>query len=298
MQIKKSCPKTVFIFVVFLSSFMNLSFAQELIWSDEFDGTSLDTDTWDQPEYNRRNNDNGPDGWWLQEDAYLDGAGNLVIRVKQIENRNSDDDPIDYSTSAIRTKGNFEQKFGKFEIRCKLPTQPGWWVAFWLYSPSVSNEDGSGEDGTEIDIFEGFGWTDRVQHALHWDGYGDAHQSTSADFTMEGIREGFHTFTLKWYHDIYIFFIDGVESWRTDDGGVSKVPAYVKVTGELSTEPWAINSWWANDPQTASYPDSFLVDYVRVYALYDTISTGINAESKKNFIAGQSCINTKLSQSI
>jgi len=248
-------------------------FAEELVWSDEFDGTTVDPSSWDKPEYNRRQNENGPDGWWLRQDSYLDGQGHLVIRARKIANRNSDNDPYDYSTGAIRTIDRFEQKFGKFEIRCKLPTQPGWWVAFWLYSSSVGHVDGSGEDGTEIDIFEGFGWTDKMQHALHWDGYGDAHQSIGKSRTMEGIRDGYHTFSLEWYENLYIFYIDGAESWRTTDGGVSKVPAYVKITGELSTEPWAIGTGWSNDPKNGTYPDSFLVDYVRVYKLDETVST-------------------------
>ncbi len=247
------------------------AYAEELVWSDEFNGTTLDLSKWDKPEYNRGQNSSGPDGWWLREDSFVDGNGHLIIRAKKIDNRNSDDDPYDYSTGAVRTINKFEQQFGKFEIRCQLPKQPGWWVAFWLYSTSVGNEDGSGEDGTEIDIFEGFGWTDKMQHALHWDGYGDAHQSIGDSHTMEGIREGFHTFTLEWYENLYVFYIDGMESWRTDAGGVSKVPAYVKVTGELSTESWAINSGWSNDPANATWPDSFIVDYVRVYELDNTI---------------------------
>ena len=252
---------------------VSVSIAQQLIWSDEFDGTTLDYNKWDKPQYNRRSNHEGPDGWWLKQDSFLDGEGHLIIRARQIDNRNSDNDAFDYATGAIRSIDRFEHRYGKFEIRCKLPSQPGWWVAFWLFSPGVGNVDGSGEDGTEIDIFEGFGWTDRVQHALHWDGYGDAHQSTGEDFTMEGIRDGFHTFSLEWYENLYIFYIDGVESWRTDAGGVSKVPAYVKITGELSTQSWAINDWWANDPAKAAFPDSFIVDYVRVYELESTIAT-------------------------
>ena len=236
-----------------------------LVWKDEFNGSSLDGKKWDQPEYNRRSNDNGPDGWWLKEDSYLDGNGHLVIRARKINNRNRDKDIFDFSTGAVRTIDRFEQKFGKFEIRCKLPTQPGWWVAFWLMSPTVGNEDGSGEDGSEIDIFEGFGWTDRVQHALHWDGYGDAHQSEGESMTIPGIREDYHTYILEWNETEYRFFIDSTETWRSQAGGVSKVPAYVKVTGELSTQDWAISQYWANNPARGVYPDSFLVDYVRVY---------------------------------
>lgn len=272
MMVRKLSYKGLLFLIVALC-FALPTFAQQLTFSDEFDGVTLDLKKWDKPEYNRRNNAAGPDGWWLKEDSFLDGQGHLIIRTKKISNRNSDSDAFDYSTGAIRTFKIFEQKFGKFEIRCQLPTQPGWWVAFWLYSTSVGNEDGSGEDGTEIDIFEGFGWTDVMQHALHWDGYGDAHQSIGSSYTMEGIRDGYHTFALEWYENLYIFFIDGVESWRTTAGGVSKVPAYVKITGELSTEDWAIGNWWSNDPATATYPDSFLVDYVRVYKLDETIST-------------------------
>jgi beta-glucanase (GH16 family) len=138
-----------------------------LTWSDEFDGETIDASKWDKPEYNRRQNTEGPDGWWLKEDSYLDGNGNLVIRARKIDNRNDDNDLYDYSTGAIRSKGKFQQKFGKFEIRCQFPTEAGWWVAFWLMSNGVANVDNSGEDGTEIDIFEGFGWTDKLNFALH-----------------------------------------------------------------------------------------------------------------------------------
>lgn len=237
-----------------------------LTWSDEFDGTGIpDAKKWDRPEYNRKNNDSGPDGWWLREDSFLDGNGNLVLQARKIGNRNADSDAYDYSTGAIRSKGHFEQRYGKFECRCKLPTQPGWWVAFWLYSTGVTNENGSGEDGTEIDIMEGFGWTDKINHALHWDGYGEAHQSTGKMVTMPGIRNGFHTYVLEWSDSLYIFYIDSIETWRSTAGGISKVPAYVKVTSELSTEAWAIGGGWANNPRQAVFPDSFLVDYVRVY---------------------------------
>ncbi len=237
----------------------------ELVWSDDFNGEKIDSTKWEVMEYNRKINPEGPDGWWLREDAYLDGKGELVLRCRKIENRNNDKDPFDYSTGAIRSKGKFEQQYGKFEIRCKLPEQTGWWVAFWLMSSSVGKVGNDGVDGTEIDIFEGFGWTDKINHALHWDGYGKDHKSKGNKVTVPGIREGYHVFSLEWNEKEYIFFIDGKESWRSDAGGVSKVPEYVKVTAEISTEKWAINEYWAGDPSKASYPDYFHVDYVKVY---------------------------------
>lgn len=260
----------VLIFVLGLSLFGRAQSVNEpvLTFSDEFEGTGApDASKWDRPEYNRRNNANGPDGYWSNDDSYLDGKGNLIIRVRKIDNKNDDDDPYDYSTGVVRTKGKFEQLYGRYEIRCQLPTQPGWWVAFWMMQGNVGSEANLGVDGSEVDIMEGFGWTDKINHAIHYDGYGDAHKSKGFNQLYPGIREGFHTFMLDWTPDIYIFYVDSVEVWRSTGGGVCNQPGYLKVTGELSTEDWAINEWWANDPETATYPDSFVVDYVRVYQM-------------------------------
>lgn len=263
------------LFYVWISFFFGCQAAQnvppesdtwKLIWSDEFDGEeSPDPTKWESLDYNRRNNDTGPDGWWSSDDAYLDGNGNLVIRARKIDNKNGDDDEFDYSSGMVRSRGRFQQTFGKFEIRCRMPSQPGWWVAFWLMCDSQGNIGDSGEDGTEIDIMEGFGWTERIGHALHWDGYGAAHQSSGFAQEIPGILEGFHTFTLEWDENEYVFLVDGLETWRSAAGGVSKVPEYIKITGEISAEFWAVSENWANDPQNANFPDTFIVDYVRVY---------------------------------
>ena len=263
--------------------------AGELTWSDEFDGIGEpDVTKWERQEYNRRNNDEGPDGWWSKEDSYLDGNGNLVIRVRKIDNKNDDSDSCDFSVGALRSKGKFEQLYGRFEIRCQLPTQPGWWVAFWMMQGSVSSVGNGGVDGTEVDIMEGFGWTNCINYAFHWDGYGDDHQSVGKKLYPAGIRDGFHTYSMEWYPEMYIFYIDGEETWRSEGGGVCNQPGYVKVTGEISTEPWAINDWWASHPADAVYPDSFLVDYVRVYEVGEyeypaAIKTNASSEQIKLF---------------
>ena len=130
---------------------------------------------------------------------------------------------------------------------------------------NVGSESNGGVDGSEVDIMEAFGWTDKINQAIHWDGYGDAHKSTGQKTEVPGIRDGFHTYTMEWYPDKYIFYIDGTETWRSTGGGVCNRPGYVKITGEISTEDWAINEYWSQNPANAQYPDSFVVDYVRVY---------------------------------
>lgn len=242
----------------------------ELVWSDEFEGSGEpDPVKWDRPEYNRRNNPKGPDAYWSKDDSYLDGNGDLVIRIRKIDDRNNDGDSCDYSVGAIRTKGKFEYAYGRYEIRCQLPEQAGWWVAFWMMQGNVGQVGNGGTDGSEVDIMEGFGWTDKINNAIHYDGYGDDHKSTGQKVEYPGIRKGYHTFSLDWYPEIYIFYIDGAEVWRTEGGGVCNKPGYIKITGELSTVKWAMGDGWANNPGLADYPDYFLVDYVRVYAFED-----------------------------
>jgi hypothetical protein len=180
----------------------------QLTFQDEFEGNEFQSPNlslWEAQSYNRRDNPNGPDGWWDEDDVYLSGDGNLVIRVRKIGNKNNDNDTHDYSVGMVRSKNKFEQKFGKFEIKCQLPKKSGWWVAFWLFSDGVFNENGSGEDGREIDIMEAFGWTDRVISALHYDGYGSNHRSDAVDNVISGVRDGFHTFSLEWDESGYIF---------------------------------------------------------------------------------------------
>jgi beta-glucanase (GH16 family) len=256
--------------------------AGDLIWSDEFDGTGVPDGTkWERQEYNRRNNTAGPDGWWSREDSYLDGNGNLVIRVRKIADKNNDGDSCDFSVGALRSKGKFQHLYGKYEIRCKLPTQPGWWVAFWMMQGNVGAVGNGGVDGMEVDIMEGFGWTDLINYAFHWDGYGADHKSIGKQIKPAGIRDGFHTFAMEWYPQMYVFFIDGKETFRSIGGGVCNQPGYVKVTGEISTEAWAINNYWANNPANAVYPDSFLVDYVRVYETGDyQYPAGVSSQTR------------------
>jgi beta-glucanase (GH16 family) len=238
-----------------------------LTFSDEFNGTGQpDPTKWQSESYNRRKNDTGPDGWWDPDYVRLDGEGHLVLSVDKIPNRNDDADSHDYASGMVSTKGLFEQRYGRFEARAKLPRETGWWAAFWLFSTSTHNVDGSGRDGTEIDIMEGFGRSDRLTHALHWDSYGRDHKEAVQRLERPGLRDGFHTYALEWSPDEYVFYVDGEETWRTDAGGVSQVPAYVKVTAEISSLDWATGPKWAGPLSDDAYPDSFVIDYVRVWS--------------------------------
>jgi beta-glucanase (GH16 family) len=78
---------------------------------------------------------------------------------------------------------------------------------------------------------------------------------------VPGVMEGWHTFSLCWTPDEYVFYVDGKETWRTKAGGVCQVPLYIKLSDEVGN--------WAGDIKKAKLPDAFLVDYVRVYDLVE-----------------------------
>ncbi len=127
-----------------------------------------------------------------------------------------------------------------------------------MHCDTVGKIGDGGRDGTEIDIMEKPWLESKITQNLHWDGYGKEHRSAGAGaFTVPGLNEGFHTFALHWTPQEYVFYVDGLETWRTRGGGVSQVPEYAKLTEEIGK--------WGGDISKAKLPDEFVVDYVRVY---------------------------------
>ena len=223
--------------------------AWKLVWHDEFDGATLDETKWEVPEGKRR------DAWWSKKAVALDGQGHLAIRMLKADDK--------YLDGCVRTRGKFEHAFGYYVARIRLQKSAGHWSAFWMYGSGVTTVGHEGMDGTEIDIMEKPWLDDRVQQTLHWDGYGKAHKSKGFVATVPGVMEGWHTFSLLWTPDEYVFCVDGKETWRTNAGGVCQVPLYLKLSDEAQF------GGWAGDVRKAALPDEFLTDYVRVYDLVD-----------------------------
>jgi beta-glucanase (GH16 family) len=221
----------------------------KLIWNDEFDGEKLDETKWDVPENKRR------DAMWSRRGVVLDGQGHLALKMLK--------DGDKYFDGCARSKGRFEHAFGYYVARMKIQKQPGHWTAFWLYNDCVNKVGNDGRDGTEIDIMEKPWLDERVQQTLHWDGYGKEHKSKGFVAKVPGVMEGWHTFSLFWTPEEYVFYVDGKETWRTKDGGVCQAPLYVKLSDEAQLKGWA------GELAKAQLPDECLVDYVRVYDLMD-----------------------------
>jgi len=215
-----------------------------LIWADEFDGTELDTTKWHHRQLGPRR-----DGINTRDAVKLDGDGRLLLTATHVDSQ--------YHVGMIGTQPTFQTTFGYFECRVRMQKSIGHWSAFWLQSPTVQQVGDPKVNGTEIDIFEYLRvMPDTLHHNLHWNGYGEAHESTGRKVRIPEIAAGFHTIALEWTPEEYIFFVDGKETWRTQTA-VSHRSEYIILSTEVGP--------WAGDIRRAQLPDSLIVDYVRVY---------------------------------
>jgi len=243
-----------------------------ITFDEEFEG-ELDRSVW-SGHYQYGNSTVSRKGsYWNQYLAQTE-EGKLVIPVVYLEEGMGGEGAGWYSagidTDADSPNG-FSQKYGYFECSCILPKGADIWSAFWLMNSGVFDEDGSGKDGTEIDIFESDCYGDLFENAvtsnLHFDGYNEAHQKLGArQFLLcNNPYEEFNTYGLEWNENEYIFYINGVETFRTDFGGVSQNEEYVILSVEMKGED-GLPSQRENAPADSA---EFVVDYVKVYQYKD-----------------------------
>lgn len=219
----------------------------QLVWQDEFDGSKLNSDKWKY----RAEGSVRQYATVSSKTISLDGEGHLVIKVEK-------DDQGKYFVGQLCTDGLFQAKYGYFECRAKMNTSIGPHVAFWLQTNTMGTEnDNPAENGAEVDIFEYHKMTsNQVHHNIHWNGYGAAHKQVGTKVVVDHIEKDFHTFGLLWTDKEYIFYVDGKETYRTNQG-LSKISEYIILSTELTG--------FGGDPTLGTYPDSVVYDYVRVY---------------------------------
>ena len=246
----------------------------ELVWSDEFDGDTLDRTKWKA--HHGSDDAQNPavrrGSYWLTDLATVQD-GNLHIRTAYYPDGYLDNGKPGWYTCGLDTAGLYEQKYGYFEIRCILPKGSGMWAAFWMLCSGMSNVDGGGTDGAEIDVFEapfyGERFNRKVASNLHIDGYGEAHQSKKVCepyVLFNNPYESYNTYGVAWNKDGYTFYINGINTGRSDFGGASQVPEYLILSVEVGGNDGVPGESWAGDPLAEdSEVSDFIVDYVRAY---------------------------------
>lgn len=235
--------------------------------SEEFDGGSLDFSVW-------RNYPGKPrkGGYWGMEQVSV-RDGNLYIRTEYKENGSRG---AGYYSMGIDTMGVFEQRYGYFECRAILPPAKGLWAAFWLHCANAATVTGTGETGTEIDVFEspfynlGPLFRNKITCNLHYNGYElKTKYKNVGIFNVSGDPyKEYHTYGLMWTPDEYIFYIDGHETGRSNFGGVSNVKEYLRLSVEVDEAESVPTPGWSGkitNNGDGVLPVDYIVDYVRVW---------------------------------
>jgi beta-glucanase (GH16 family) len=242
----------------------------KLVWNDEFNGangSAVDLSKWAF--------DTGADVWGNQELEYYTSrpqnvfiqSGNLVIRAQRENYKGPDGVSKNYTSGRLKTAGKFSQTYGRFEARIKIPTAQGTWPAFWMLGDDI--EKAGWPACGEIDIMENIGKEPSTVHgSIHGPGYtgGDGIEAPYTLPEKQRFADDFHVFAVEWEPNAIRFYVDGdLYATRTRSDlragwkWVFDHPFFLLLN-------LAVGGDWPGNPDSSTvFPQTMLVDYVRVY---------------------------------
>jgi len=181
----------------------------ELVWSDEFDGTVLDTTKW--------HFETGVGGWGNHEWQNYRDEGNVevsdgtlkIIAKKEGEGQHAGD----YTSARLKSIRDFT--YGKMEIRARIPENKGngLWPAIWMLGSNISSA-GWPACG-ELDIMEYVSYNpNNIHFSIHSRAHNhkDGTQITSGPVFLQTAEEKFHTYGLLWTDTYLKFYLDDPEN--------------------------------------------------------------------------------------
>ena len=255
-----------------------MSFAQtgewELVWSDEFDYTGLpDKSKWDYEEGFIRNREMQYYTRERSENARVEN-GTLVIEGRKEQFRNPQYKPdskarrrnpefAQYTSAALITLKKASWKYGRIEVRAKLPQGKGVWPAIWTLGTNRTSI-GWPRCG-EIDIMEFVGHDPNRVHANAHYGIDGKHRSNGGKLETNAPYDDFHVYAIDWYPDRIDFFFDKTlyYSFPVDNAGEGadnpfRKPHYLLIN-------LALGGNWGGEIDDSIFPQKYLIDYVRIY---------------------------------
>jgi beta-glucanase (GH16 family) len=241
----------------------------QLVWQDEFAGKTLDRSKWEF-EINARGGGNNELQYYITNNVQVkDGLLLLEARKQRYA---GPEGTRDYTSSRIRTRYKGDWKYGRFEIRAKLPKGRGIWPAIWMMP--TDDVYGGWPNSGEIDIMELLGHEPKKVHGtLH---YGDPvkgpeHKGTFYTLETGTFANDFHIFRLDWEPGAMRWYVDGhlyqtQTNWHTKTHGF---PAPFDQRFHLILNLAVGGNWPGNPDQQTIFPQAMVVDYVRVYRRKD-----------------------------
>ena len=240
-----------------------------VVWSDEFNaanGSLPDSSKWVM--------ETGGNGWGNNElESYTNRTqnahlqdGNLQIIANKETYTGPDGITRQYTSARIKTQTLFTQKYGRFEARIKIPQGQGMWPAFWMLGDNIG-QVGWPTCG-EIDIMENIGKEPtKVHGSMHGPGYSGSNGLTGTYTIPSGnFADDFHIFAVEWETSVVRFYVDGNLYETRTPGDLPPGTTWVFDHPFFILLNVAVGGDWPGPPDnTTVFPQTMLVDYVRVY---------------------------------
>lgn len=223
--------------------------------------------------------DQGIPGWGNNElQYYTDRPENVRVEngVLVITANEENFEGSNYTSGRITTQGLFDQKYGRFEAKIRLPYGKGIWPAFWLLGNDC--DVNPWPQCGEIDVMEYLGDSPTIVFGtVHGPGYNGG-DSVSKEYELENDRfdNDFHIFGIEWGPDYINYYVDGdlyqqitpetVDEEAVKDGDPANAGAWVFNRPFFIILNMAVGGNLPGAPNDETvFPQSMYVDYVRVY---------------------------------
>ena len=239
----------------------------KLVWNDEFSEPSIDLTRWEH-EVNAQGGGNSELQYYTDrpENSFIRESC-LVIQARA-ETYNGPEGTREFTSARLRTLNKGDWKYGRFDIRAKLPYSQGLWPAIWML-PSEWVYGGWAASG-EIDIMELLGQDpEKVYGTLHYGGTypNNTHSGSSYTLSEGTFAQDFHLFTLEWDSTEMRWYVDG-QHYLTQKNWYStaaEYPAPFDQKFHLLLNVAVGGNWPGNPDLTTILPQEMVIDYVRVY---------------------------------
>lgn len=238
----------------------SLSQCELLVWADEFDGPSLDTEKWSYQ--------TGAGGWGNNElQYYTDRVDNVSVNAGFLEIIALEENFMgaDYTSARIRTIDKGDWTYGRFEARLKTPFGRGIWPAFWMMP--TDNVYGTWPASGEMDIMELLGHQTNIAYGTCHYGTSGNHQQLGSNLVLnEGdFSEEFHTFALEWTATSLNWYIDNSLYYSVSNLDVAPYEWVFDQDFHFILNVAVGGNWPGNPNGATAFPQTMEVDYVRVY---------------------------------
>jgi len=265
---------------------------QNLLWSDEFDASSLNETVWSY------DMGMGTDGWgnlelqsYTRENVRLED-GHLIISVTE-DHTTTTDGNRSFASGRIRTEDNVEVLYGNVEARIQIPSSlaNGLWPAFW--SLGQTHREAGWPEAGEIDIFEMGSAAAIADNAVHrrvtsatfWenDNQQRASYSQTLDTAPRNLNDGqFHIYRMEWTSSRITTFVDDTVVMEFDiapelctDCTEFHQPHFLLLNVAVGgLFPQILQA----EEITAPLPAEMVVDYVRICDNGETVLRGSTVE--------------------